>query len=397
MGKYNFDEIIQRRGTDSFKWDGTEEYYGSNDCIAMWTADMDFFCAEPIAKALKKRAEYPLYGYTLRSKEFIESVRMWLKKRHRCDVPEEWLAFAPPGVIYAIYTMMNIITEKGDSIMIHMPNYDPLFDMVEKSGRKLVKCPLLLSNMKFEIDFVQMEKMLESERPKALIISSPHNPTGRIWTKEELDSIVALCIKYDVYMLVDEIHADFVSKDKGHIAFANLGEEAAHKAMICYSANKGFNLGGLQMSTLVIADEEKRQLFNQQMMIAQTRLDTSFGLVATQTAYSDPECEEWLDEAIAYVDDNKKFVDKYLKEKIPQIKVIPTEGTYLVWLDCKGLGLKGKELEQFMVQEAKVAFCGGYEFGEEGEYFVRMTAAVSRNLIERALDQVCDAVKRRLT
>lgn len=392
MYKYDFDTIIDRVNTDSFKWDGTEEYYNESDAIGMWCADMDFACPPPIVEALKKRVEHPIYGYTLRTERFKDACFNWLKKRHNCNIKKEWLAFAPPGVIYAIHVMLNIISKPGEGVMVHMPNYDPLFDLVVNGGRKLIRCPLYYDGNKFRIDFELMEKQLNEENPKALIMSSPHNPTGRVWEKEELEKISELCIKHNVYIFMDEIHADFVDKKKNHIAFSNLGEEAAKNAMICYSANKGFNLGGLQMSTLIIADEEKRNLFNNEMRIAQTRLDTTFGAVATEVAYTDHRCEEWLDEAIQYVEENKDFTEKFLKEKLPCIKMIRTEGTYLGWFDCHALNLKGKALEDFMVSKAKVAFCAGYEFGDEGEYYLRMTMAVPRKLLERALNQVKEAV-----
>lgn len=397
MKEFDFDSVIERRGTNSFKWDGTEQYYGSDDCIAMWCADMDFKCAEPIAEALKKRVENPIYGYTLRSRDFIDSVLGWLRKRHECTIPEEWLAFAPPGVIYAIYVMLQIVTNKGDAVMVHMPNYDPLFDLVRKSGRKLIKSALKCNEGMYEIDFPEMERSIVDDNVKALILSSPHNPTGRVWTLDELKKISDMCLKNNVYMLVDEIHADFVSPKYKHIAFSNLGDEVAKQSMICYSANKGFNLGGLQMSSLIIADEEKRNLFNEQMMIAQTRLDTCFGAVATETAYSNKTCEQWLDAAIEYVEDNKEYAREYIEKNIPELQLMNSEGTYLIWFDCHELGMSGHELEKFMVEKAKVAFCAGYEFGDEGEQYLRMTVAVPRKLLEQALLQIHEAILQYLT
>lgn len=396
MSKFDFDKVYDRKGTDSFKWDGTKLYYGADDCIGMWTADMDFACAPPIVNNLIERAKYPIYGYTLRSDEFVDSVYSWLKNRHTSKyLKKEWLTFAPPGVIYAIYTMINILTDPGDNILINLPNYDPLFDVIKENKRNLVVSSLVLKNGRYEVDFDHMEKVIKETSPKLYIMSSPHNPTGRVWELDELKKISELCLKYNVYMIVDEIHADFVPKNYKHIPFTSLGEDISKQSMILYSANKGFNLGGLQMSSIVIADDEKRDLFNHQMLIAQTRLDTVFGLVATQTAYSDPECEEWLDAAIDYVEENKNYAKEFIENNIPELKFYPTEGTYLSWIDCSGLGLKGKELEKFMIEKAKVAFCGGYEFGQEGESFVRMTIAVPRPTLVKALNQVASAVKNR--
>lgn len=393
MGYYDFDTVIDRKNTDSFKWDMNEELFGEEDVISMWVADMDFACAPPIVEAIKKRAEHPIYGYTVRRREFVQAVAGWLQKRHNCTVPEEWLAFAPPGVIFAIHTMLQIITEKGDKVAVQMPNYDPLFDLVNKTDRKLVECPIERSgDGEYNVDIDLFREIISREKPKAIIISSPHNPTGRVWTRSELESIAGICLENDVFMIVDEIHADFVAKERNHIAFASLGEETAMNSMVCYSANKGFNLGGLQMCSLVIADEEKRKAFNEQMLVMQTRLDTAFGEVATVTAYTDPECHRWLDEAIEYVDANKRFVKEYLKENCPQITTLESEGTYFAWLNCEKLGMTGRELERFMLDKARVAFCAGYEFGEAGDGYLRMNLACPRSIVEKAMRQIADAV-----
>lgn len=393
MGHYDFDTVIDRKNTDSFKWDMNGELFGNKDVISMWVADMDFACAPPIVEAVKKRAEHPVYGYTVRRKEFVQAVAGWLKKRHNCTVPEEWLAFAPPGVIFAIHTMLHIITEKGDKVAVQMPNYDPLFDLVKKTGRKLVECPIERNrDGEYNVNTDSFREIISREKPRVIITSSPHNPTGRVWTRDELKKMAEICLENDVFMIVDEIHADFVAKERNHVAFASLGEEIAKNSMVCYSANKGFNLGGLQMCSLIIADDEKRKAFNEQMSIMQTRLDTTFGEVATMTAYCDPECEQWLDEAIEYVEANKRFVSEYLKENCPRISALESEGTYFAWLNCEKLGLKGRELERFMLDEARVAFCAGYEFGEGGEEYLRMNLACPRSIVEKALRQITAAV-----
>ncbi len=393
MGYYDFDTVIDRKNTDSFKWDMNDELFGSKDVISMWVADMDFACAPQIVEAVKKRADHPIYGYTVRRKEFVEAVAGWLKKRHSCAVPEEWLAFAPPGVIFAIHTMLQIITEKGDKVAVQMPNYDPLFDLVSKAGRKLVECPIERNpDGEYNVNIDLFREIISREKPKAIITSSPHNPTGRVWTRDELEKMAEICLENDVFMIVDEIHADFVAKERNHIAFASLSEKIAKNSMVCYSANKGFNLGGLQMCSLIIADDEKRKAFNEQMSIMQTRLDTAFGVVATMTAYTDPECERWLDEAIEYVESNKRFVSEYLKENCSQIAALATEGTYFAWLNCEKTGMKGRELERFMLERAGVAFCAGYEFGEAGESYLRMNLACPRSIVEKALRQITSAL-----
>lgn len=382
---FDFDTWIDRRNTSSFKWDMNTQYFGREDIIPMWVADMDFPCAPAIVEAIQTRATHPIYGYTVRKQDYYDAVIGWLKRRHGFDAKQEWLTFAPPGVIYAIYVVLQLLTDKGDQVMIPMPNYDPLFDLIEKSERTMVETPLKIKNGQFTFNFDDIREKAK-QGIKALILSSPHNPTGRVWTKEELSELASICLENNIFMLIDEIHADFVPKDKKHITFGTLGEKVLEKSIVCYSANKGFNLGGLQMSTVVIADENLRERFNEQMLIAQTRLDNTFGAVAMIAAYNHG--EEWLDAAIDYVSTNKAYLKDYLEKRIPKIKMIPSDGTYLVWLDCSALGLEGKDLEEFMVQKAKIAFCAGYEFGEVGKSFVRMNVSCPRSILKKALEQL---------
>ena len=390
--KFDFDTWIDRRGTASFKWDANGTYYGRDDVIPMWVADMDFPCAPAVVDAVKRRAEHPIYGYGIRQQPYYDAVMGWLKRRHGFEVKQEHLAFAPPGVIYAMYVLLRLITEPGDKVMIPMPNYDPLFGMVQESGRTLVETPLVWREGRFTFDFVDLETKA-ANGVKDLLLSSPHNPTGRVWTREELRTLADICLRHDIFMMVDEIHCDFVPKEHPHVTFGTLGEDVLKRSMICYSANKGFNLGGLGMATVVLADGVLRERFNGEMLAAQTRLDNIFGIEALIAAYN--EGEEWLDAAIDYVSENKRHLERVLRERIPEIRMIPSEGTYLAWLDCGALGLRGKELEHFMVQKAGVAFCAGYEFGEAGECFVRINLACPRCILDEALRRIERAVKAR--
>ena len=383
--RYDFDTPINRRNTFSFKWDCDMDYFGRDDVIPMWVADMDFACAPCIVEAVQKRAAHPVYGYGVRQQPYYDAVMGWLKKRHGFEVNYEHLAFAPPGVIYAMNVVLRILTKPGDRVMVPMPNYDPLFDMVTRGGRKLVETPLVWKDGRYTFDFADMEAKAASG-VKVLVLSSPHNPTGRVWTRQELEGVAEICLRHNIFMLVDEIHCDFVPPEHPHTTFGLLGEEVLRHSMVCYSSNKGFNLGGLGMATLVLADDDLRCKFNEEMSIAQTRLDNIFGMAALIAAYNDG--EEWLDQAIAYVSDNKAYLEQFLRERIPQIRMIPSEGTYLVWLDCSQLPYRGMALEHFMINEAKVAFCAGYEFGEQGEAFLRMNVACPRCTLTKALEQM---------
>lgn len=389
--RYDFDTPVDRRGTFSYKWDAEADYFGREDVIPMWVADMDFPCAPCVVEAVQKRAAHPVYGYAVRQQPYYDAVLGWLEKRHGFTVSQEYLAFAPPGVIYAMNVMLRILTQPGDRVLVPMPNYDPLFDMVTRGGRQLVETPLVWRDGRYTFDYEDLEEKAASG-VKVLIFSSPHNPTGRVWTRGELERLAQVCLRHGVFMLVDEIHCDFVPRSHPHTTFGLLGEEVLRHSMICYSANKGFNLGGLGMATIVLADDDLRFRFNEEMAIAQTRLDNIFGAAALMAAYT--QGEEWLDQAIEYVEENKAYLAQFLQARIPRIKMVPSEGTYLVWLDCSLLPYRGLALEHFMLNEAKVAFCAGYEFGEQGEAFLRMNVACPRSTLEQALEQMEDAVNR---
>lgn len=391
--KRDFDKVIDRRNTCSYKWHSKNHGLDDDQIIPMWVADMDFRCAEPIVSAVVKRAEHGIYGYPVRDDDHTECIMSWQKRRFGCMPKAEWISYAPPGVIFAVYIMLEMLTEKGDKVLLLMPNYDPLFEMIPKSGRELVESQLVIDkDGKVTIDFEDLEAKLKEGDIKMMTISNPHNPSGRVWTRDELAKVAELAEKYGAFVISDEIHADFIAKEKGHVPFYSISESAAKNSMSCYSANKGFNLGGFQTSTLIIADKEKKEQFDNEMNVAQTRLDNIFGAIATKTAYTDPECEAWLDDAIAYVEENKQFMYNFFKTELPEIKAVPSEGTYLVWVDCSGLGYtSGKELEDFFLNKAKVEPCMGYEFGKAGELFVRLNLACPRAILEKALLRIKNA------
>ena len=384
---FDFDFLFDRKNTASYKWDGLNV---DADVLPMWVADMDFACPPSVVEAVRRRAEHPIFGYPFRTERYYKAVIGWFKKRYGYDMPRKYLAFAPPGVIYGMNTILKLITTEGDKVLIHMPNYDPLFFIVTRNKRTLVESPLIRQGNRYVMDFDELERKAK-EGLSAMILCSPHNPTGRVWTREELERLANICLRYGVFMLVDEIHADFTSRDYPHTAFVKMGEQALQKSVICYSANKGFNLGGFQMSTMVIANDALRERFNDEMSIAQTRLDNTFGAEALTVAYESG--EEWLDAAIAYVEKNKAYVRDFLERNIPGIKWTVTEGTYFGWLDCGSLGLAGEELEQFMIQKARVAFTPGYEFGPGGEAFVRINLACPRSRVEEAMQRLARAVR----
>jgi len=388
--KYDFDTPIDRKGTSSYKWDTGVDFFGRDDIIPMWVADMDFPCAPCVVEAIRKRAAHPIYGYVVRQQPYYDAVLGWLKHRYGFDVRQEYLVFSPPGVIYAMNTVLRILTRPGDRVLIPSPNYDSLFDMAERNGRILLESPMIWQDGRYTFDYEDLEH--KAGDAKVMVLSSPHNPTGRVWEREELERLARICLEHQVFMLVDEIHCDFVPKEHPHTTLGLLGDAVLKNAMICYSTSKGFNLGGLGMATVILADDDVRQRFKEEMSIAQTRLDNVFGAAALMAAYT-PEGEAWLDQAIAYVAANKAYLSDYLAAHIPEIRLFPSEGTYLVWLDCSGLPYQGMALEHFMINKAGVAFSPGYEFGGAGEHFLRMNLACPRSTVEKALRQIEAAVR----
>lgn len=397
-----FDQVIDRKDTGSFKWSDPRHGLGKDDIIPMWVADMDFRCADPIVEAVTARAQHGVYGYGLggfgeSGAEHRKIIASWMEKRFGFRPDETWLTFAPPGVIFAVSELLNIITGEGDGVLIIMPNYDPLFDAIRGKGLKLVESRLTEDEQGLvRVDFADLEAKLSDPSVKAMIISNPHNPSGRVWTEEELRRMSELCLQTGTFLISDEIHADFVSKEARHVPVPSLGPTHAQNAMACYSANKGFNLGGLQTANIVIGDPALKEKFDHAMVIAQTRLDNIFGTVATEAAYTDPESERWLDEAIAYVEENKRVLYEFAKRELPEIKVMPSQGTYLVWVDFSVLGLSGKELHKFFMEEARVEPCMGWEFDTQDNAFIRLNLACPRSTVEKALERIKQAVNRRL-
>ena len=385
MNQLDFDHPVERRGTASFKWDGAEAAFGRGDVIPLWVADMDFPCAPEILEALEARIRHGVMGYTIRTPRYLEAVRGWVRSRHGWEVPEEHLAFAPPGVIFAVNVLIDILTKPGDRIVMQTPNYDALMSSVTEGGRILAENPLKVENGRYTLDFDGLERELARPGTKVLLMSNPNNPTGRLWTPEELRRLGEMCLAHGVTVLSDDIHADLAMPGYRYTPLPSLSPELARASVLLTSTNKTFNLGGLQMATLAIGDEELRMRFNQAMCRYQTRLDNLFGAVALETAYE--KCGYWLDQAVAYIDGNRRALEKFAEEHLPQLKFCPMEATYFSWVDFSGLG-KGEGLESFLVEECGVALTPGREFSEQYSQFMRVNLACRRELLLQAFRQI---------
>ncbi|EIY45129.1 MULTISPECIES: MalY/PatB family protein [Bacteroides] len=386
--KYNFDEIIDRRGTESVKWDAVSERWGRNDLLPMWVADMDFRTPSFVMNALRKRLEHEVLGYTFACEEWYTSIINWLQSRHGWKVKREELTFMP-GIVRGLAFAIQCFTEKGDKVMVMPPVYHPFFLVTEKNKREVVYSPLVLRDGQYYIDFDRFRKDIQG--CKLLILSNPHNPGGRVWTREELEQIAEICYESKTLVISDEIHADLTLPPYQHITFALVSEKARQNSLVFMSPSKAFNMPGLASSYCIIENKEICRCFQEYMEASELSEGHLFAYLSVAAAYSNG--TEWLDQVLAYIQSNIDFTDAFLSEYIPNIKMIRPQASYLVFLDCRTLGLNQKELVDLFVDGAHLALNDGTMFGKEGEGFMRLNVACPRSVLEKALKQLkkaCD-------
>ena len=386
--KYNFDEIIDRRGTESVKWDAVSERWGRNDLLPMWVADMDFRTPSFVMNALRKRLEHEVLGYTFACEEWYTSIINWLQSRHGWKVKREELTFMP-GIVRGLAFAIQCFTEKGDKVMVMPPVYHPFFLVTETNKREVVYSPLVLRDGQYYIDFDRFRKDIQG--CKILILSNPHNPGGRVWTREELEQIAEICYESKTLVISDEIHADLTLPPYQHITFALVSEKARQNSLVFMSPSKAFNMPGLASSYCIIENKEICRCFQEYMEASELSEGHLFAYLSVAAAYSNG--TEWLDQVLAYIQSNIDFTDAFLSEYIPNIKMIRPQASYLVFLDCRTLGLNQKELVDLFVDGAHLALNDGTMFGKEGEGFMRLNVACPRSVLEKALKQLkkaCD-------
>jgi len=357
--------------------------------LPMWIADMEFRSPQPVIEAIKKANEHGIYGYTSRPDSYYQAIIDWMERRHNWKVKKDWLAFSP-GVVPALSFIIRAFTQPGDKVVVQPPVYYPFFRVIENNGCHVVNNPLKLSNKKYFIDWEDLERKVDDPRVKLLILCSPHNPVGRVWQKEELIILGEICLKHHIIVVSDEIHADILFKGYRHIPFASISPAFAHNSITCTAPSKTFNLAGLQTSTIIIPNKKYYKIYNNILDSLALDENNVFGLVALEAAYRDG--EEWLEQLLSYLNENLEFLMKYFKERIPKIKVIKPEGTYLVWLDYRQLGLSAKDLNNFMIKKAGVALDDGHWFGAEGKGFMRINIACPRSFLEEGLKRIEKAV-----
>ncbi|MBP2650081.1 MAG: Cystathionine beta-lyase [Firmicutes bacterium] len=387
-----FDAVIDRKSNFSAKYDEVGKKFGREDLIPLWIADMDFKTADPIIEAIQKRAEQGIFGYTSRPDSYFEAVSQWLEKRHGWKA-DPGLMIHSPGVVPSLSMIIQNFTQPGDKIIIQPPVYYPFFDVVRSNGRTLVENPLKIVEGRYEMDYDQLEQIAQ-KGAKLLLLCSPHNPVGRVWTKNELLRLGEICISYGICVVADEIHSDLVFSGHKHIPFAMISEAFRQNTITCIAPSKTFNLAGLQASIVIFSKETDKTRFDDALGTLDIRRNNCFSLVASEAAYRYG--AEWLAGVLKYIEGNFAFIQDFCQKHMPQIQPNYPEGTYLVWFDCRGLGMNKEKLHDFMVNEAKLALDDGYWFSDAYAGFMRLNAACPRSIIAAALQQWENAVNKLL-
>ena len=389
--QYDFDRVISRKGTGSFRWDTVGEKYGEPDLIPLTTADMDFPVALPIQEAIKRTAEHGILGYTGTTPSYYDAVVDRFAEKWKWDIDRRWIMHSP-GIVGAVAYCIQGMTEPGDGVVLPVPMYHPFAHLIEDNGRTILRSPLVQGDPRCELDFGDLERRLARPEAKLLIFCNPHNPIGRAWTYEELRRVCALCLEHGVILISDEIHCDFVFS--GHAFCSAAGPMAElgglDRLVVCSSASKSFNIAGLQTSNIIIPGEALRAQFRRVLMRQHMMEMNLMGPVATEAAYRC--CGDWQEQVLAYLEGNRDYVVDFLRARVPELKPVVPEATYLIWIDCRGLGLDDGALEDLFAHGAKVGVNPGASFGPGGEGFVRMNFATPRPILEEALRRIERAV-----
>ena len=385
----DFDTVPNRRGTNCFKYDFAREMGMPEDVLPLWVADMDFSTAPAVLERLHALAEHGIFGYTGVKDAYFSAVHNWYAQRFGWETQRSWLV-TTPGVVFAIAIAIRAFTQKGDAILIQQPVYYPFADKVTENDRQLVVNPLILKNGRYEMDFADMERKIADNHVKMLLLCSPHNPVGRVWTKEELLRVGEICQKHGVLVVSDEIHADFTYAGHTHRVFASVKSEFADFTITCTAPSKTFNLAGLQNSNIFIPNRQLRHVYKKELSACGCGGTNCMGMAACQAAYEAG--ADWLEQLKQYLAGNLAYVRQFLREKLPDIALIEPEGTYLVWLDLRKLGLTEQQQRQLIVQDAKLWLDTGTLFGQGGEGFERINIACPRATIEQAMQRLERAV-----
>lgn len=382
----NFDEIINRRGTDCLKYDFAVRRGMPEEVLPLWVADMDFKTTSYVEDAVIERTKHGIFGYSESGEEYFKEVAGWMRRHHNWEIRPEWL-IKTPGVVFALAMAVKAFTEKGDSVLIQQPVYYPFSEVITDNGREVVSNDLVLTeDGTYKIDFADFEQKIIANGIKLFLLCSPHNPVGRVWTKEELEKIGDICVKHGVTVVSDEIHNDFIWEGT-HTVFAGIKKEFADISVTCTSPSKTFNLASMLISNIFIPNQILRRKFRKEMDRAGISQLSVLGLVATEAAYAHG--DEWYAAMKNYVRDNIAFARAYVEENLPGVRMIDTQGTYLIWLDFRQTGLTVEQLDHKIIYEAGLWLDSGKIFGKTGEGFERINVACPRAVLQEALDRIC--------
>lgn len=384
--KYNFDEIIPRRGTNSYKWDSA----GDADVLPMWVADMDFRTAPPVVEALRKRVEHGIFGYVRVPDAYYAAVTNWFARRHDWQIEKEWIIYTT-GVVPALSAVIKALTAPGDKVMVQTPVYNCFFSSIRNNGCGMIANPLIYRNRTYQIDFADLEQKAADPSVKVLLLCNPHNPAGRVWTKQELTRIGDICIRNNVWVVADEIHCELVFPGHTYIPFASISQEFLMHSVTCTSPSKAFNLAGLQIANIISADTDIRTKIDKAININEVCDVNPFGVEALMAAYNDG--EEWLEELKQYLFANYNYLRVYFEEYLPEFPVATLEGTYLVWADCSVLNQSSDETVKTLLEKEKLWVNEGSLYGEAGEGFIRINIACPRQQLIEGLNRLRRALK----
>lgn len=384
--KYDFDEPVPRKGTNSYKWDTVKD----EDVLPMWVADMDFRTAPAIVGALQKRVEHGIFGYTKVPPAYYEAVVNWFRRRHAWLIEKEWIVYTT-GVVPAISAIVKALTVPGDRVLVQTPVYNCFFSSIRNNGCEAVANPLIYANGTYRIDYDDLERKAADPKVKLLLLCNPHNPVGRVWTRQELRRIGEICIRNRVLVVADEIHCELVFSGHVYIPFASISEDFREHSVTCISPSKAFNLAGLQIANIVAADTDVRMKIDKAININEVCDVNPFGVEALIAAYN--RGEDWLEELKHYLSVNYNYLRAYFDEYLPEFPVVMLEGTYLVWVDCRGVGLSSREITDILLEKEKVRVNPGSLYGEAGEGFIRLNIACPREKLIEGLNRLKRGLK----
>ncbi|MBS5763704.1 MAG: pyridoxal phosphate-dependent aminotransferase [Lachnospiraceae bacterium] len=387
--KYDFDEQIDRRNTNSAKFDEMDALFGS-DVMHLGVADMDYRSPKPIIEAMQNIVEKGVFGYTIWPENYEELVSQWMKRRYGQETKNEWVVFSP-RINMALNMAVETFTNEGDGIVLHTPAYTALQNAVEKYHRVMIESPLVLENGRYKMDFQQLRRNLDEKKAqgvcaKIMLLCNPHNPTGRVWEIEELQQVVDICKEYDLLLISDEIHEDFVKKGHKFVSCLHFQEDLQGRMIVCNSITKTFNVPGVILSNLLIPDQGIRERMKETMDRWGLHNPNIFAAGIMEAAYT--QCDEWIEQVNTYLDENYEFLKKYLEKNMPELEVIPSEGTYMAWVQTEKLQISPEELEKFFIEDAKVSVYMGSRYGKHTDSFIRINIATSRSYLQEALERI---------